>query len=93
MTAPVVCARTTPLQRESWSGRRKKILVEGKCGDLFADLIKEGCCTADREWKTVYEYYPALILPSGDAQTREGIPEKYEKYEKQETKKTNKTSC
>lgn len=80
MTAPVVCARTTPLQRESWS-EKKKILVEGKGGDPFADLIKEGCCTADREWKTVYESYPALILPSGDTQTREGRPKNMENLE------------
>jgi hypothetical protein len=69
----------------------KKILVEGKGGDPFADLIKEGCCTADREWKTVYESYPALILPSGDTQTREGRPKIWKTW-KTRNEKTNKTS-
>lgn len=60
----------------------KKILVEGKGGNPFADLIKEGCWTADREWKTVYEWsYPPLILPSGDTQTREGRPKNMKNME------------
>ncbi len=70
MTAPVVCARTTPLQCESWSEGKK---IEGQGGDPFADLIKEGCYTADRYWKSVY--YPALILPVCETGIKKGRKE------------------